>query len=192
MRIIAGEYRGRIIRAPQGQATRPTIDRVRESLMSAIASAQGGFDGLRVWDVFAGSGALGIEALSRGASYALLTDKDPKAITCITQNISQLGIPKERFRVMSCDVCARVPFCREAFDLVMIDPPYAMPGEEVARLLRTADEQGLLADDVLITYEYAKTSDISPLFSGSEARFEQISGKVYGETAIAFARKRCV
>ena len=74
MRIIAGEYRGRVLRAPQGRDTRPTTDRVRESVMSSVFSATGGFDGLCVLDAFAGSGAMGLEALSRGAAFALLND----------------------------------------------------------------------------------------------------------------------
>ena len=87
MRIIAGEYRGRRLEAPKGQGTRPTTDRVRESLMSAIHSARGGFEDARVLDAFAGSGALACEALSRGAASAVLCERDRDAAATIERNL---------------------------------------------------------------------------------------------------------
>src|SRR5512132_2555672 len=91
MRIIAGEWRGRAIEAPPGLATRPTADRVRETLFSMLASRLGSFEDLRVADLFAGSGALGLEALSRGAESATFVENDPAAASTIRQNAERLG-----------------------------------------------------------------------------------------------------
>src|SRR5438067_10641164 len=91
MRIIAGKWRGRAIEAPPGLATRPTADRVRETLFSMLASRLGSFDELRVADLFAGSGALGLEALSRGAASATFVESDPQAAAVIRQNAEQFG-----------------------------------------------------------------------------------------------------
>src|ERR1051326_6938779 len=99
MRIIAGEWRGRVIEAPPGQATRPTADRVRETLFSMLVSRIGSFDGLRVADLFAGSGALGLEALSRGAASAAFVDSDPQAMAAIRRNAEKLGAA-ERIRLV--------------------------------------------------------------------------------------------
>src|SRR3954451_25486946 len=90
MRIIAGLWRGRPIEAPPGSATRPTADRVRETLFSMLASRLGGFDDLRVADLFAGSGALGLEALSRGAAQATFVENDPKAAAALRRNAERL------------------------------------------------------------------------------------------------------
>ena len=91
MRIIAGKWRGRPIEAPPGQATRPTADRVRETLLSMLPSRLGSFDELRVADLFAGSGALGLEALSRGAGSATFVENDAKAAAAIQRNAEKLG-----------------------------------------------------------------------------------------------------
>src|SRR3982751_3668008 len=91
MRIIAGEWRGRQLEAPPGQSTRPTADRVRETLFSMLASRLGSFEDLRVADLFAGSGALGLEALSRGAASAIFVENDSKAAAIIRRNAEKLG-----------------------------------------------------------------------------------------------------
>src|SRR6476646_1865267 len=91
MRIIAGAWRGRTIEAPAGQSTRPTADRVRETLFSMLASRLGAFEELRVADLFAGSGALGFEALSRGAAHATFVESDPRAAAAIKRNAERLG-----------------------------------------------------------------------------------------------------
>lgn len=121
MRIIAGEWRGRALVAPQGMATRPTADRVRETLFSMLGSRLGSFDELRVADLYAGSGALGLEALSRGAAFALFVDQDPRAATAIRTNAEKLGA-SERCRVLARSAEA-LPSA-QPFDLVFADPPY--------------------------------------------------------------------
>jgi 16S rRNA (guanine966-N2)-methyltransferase len=122
VRIIAGEWRGRQIEAPPGGATRPTGDRVRETLFSMLASRLGTFEGLRVADLFAGSGALGLEALSRGAGSATFVESDAGAAAAIRRNAERLGAA-ERVRIIAGSALA-LPRS-EPFDLIFADPPYA-------------------------------------------------------------------
>ncbi len=121
MRIIAGQWRGRPIEAPPGMATRPTADRVRETLFSMLASRLGSFEDLRVADLFAGSGALGLEALSRGATHATFVESDPKASGAIERNADKLGAA-DRVQIRAGSALA-LPRS-EPFDLIFADPPY--------------------------------------------------------------------
>ncbi|MCJ8190425.1 16S rRNA (guanine(966)-N(2))-methyltransferase RsmD [Sphingomicrobium aestuariivivum] len=125
MRIIAGQHRGRPLVAPAGQATRPTSDRARETLFSMLTSRIGGFGELHVADLFAGSGALGLEALSRGAHRATFVDSDHAARRAIETNIDSLGYG-ERATVLSGSALA-LPAPARPFDVIFADPPYA-PG----------------------------------------------------------------
>jgi 16S rRNA (guanine966-N2)-methyltransferase len=120
VRIIAGKWRGRPLEVPPGRATRPTADRVRETLFSMLASRIGSFGDLRVADLFAGSGALGFEALSRGAAHATFVESDRAAAAAIRRNAEKLGVPVE---VLSGSALA-LPRT-DPFDLVLADPPYA-------------------------------------------------------------------
>lgn len=120
MRIIAGEWRGRPINSPPGPATRPTADRVRETLFSMLVSRLGSFDELRVADLFAGSGALGLEALSRGAQSAVFVESDPKAASVIRRNADRLGAD---IQLLTGSALA-LPRA-EPFDLIFADPPYS-------------------------------------------------------------------
>lgn len=122
MRIIAGDWRGRKLAAPVGVQTRPTADRTRETLFSMLTSRIGSFDGLRVADLYAGSGALGFEALSRGASHATLVENDRAALAAIQANSKSLGTG-DRLNVLAMSA-ARLPIS-EPFDLIFADPPYA-------------------------------------------------------------------
>lgn len=124
MRIIAGQFRGRTLEAPKGQSTRPTGDRVREALFSMLASRVGSFEGLRVADLYAGSGALGFEALSRGAAFATFVETDPSAQAAIKANAAKLGVA-ERVRILGGSALA-LPRS-DPFELIFADPPYA-PG----------------------------------------------------------------
>lgn len=136
MRIIAGEWRGRPLRAPEGDTTRPTADRTRETLFSMLASRLGSFEGLAVADLFAGSGALGLEALSRGAGSAVFVEQDAGAVRSIRANIAALRCAPQ------CDVRAGSVLSlgpvQQPFDLVMLDPPYKTGAGAVAidRLVR--------------------------------------------------------
>ncbi len=122
MRIIAGDWRGRTIAAPAGHGTRPTSDRAREGLFSMLASRLGTFEGLRVADLFAGTGALGLEALSRGAAHCLFVEKDRVALDALRSNIDKLAAG-ERSEIRAGDV-AHVAPPPQPLDLVLIDPPY--------------------------------------------------------------------
>ena len=120
MRIIAGAWRGRPIEAPAGTSTRPTSDRAREALFSMLASRLGSFEGLRVADLFAGSGALGLEALSRGAAHCSFVENDRQAVEALRRNLAKLGAG-DRADLRAQSALHGVP---GPFDLVLVDPPY--------------------------------------------------------------------
>jgi 16S rRNA (guanine966-N2)-methyltransferase len=120
VRVIAGCRRGASLVAPRGPATRPTSDRVREALFSIL----GTIDDLTVLDLFAGSGALGIEALSRGAGAATFVDSSPAAITAVSRNLSALRFSAEVRRVRALDYLERARAAARQYDLVFLDPPY--------------------------------------------------------------------
>lgn len=124
MRIIAGTLRGRKLQAPPGSRTRPTADRVRETLFSMLTSRLGTFEELRVADLYAGSGALGLEAISRGASHASFVEADSKAAAAIRANAEALHIA-DRVRIVPGSALALPKV--QPFDLILADPPYA-PG----------------------------------------------------------------
>lgn len=129
MRIIAGNWRGRPLLAPKGDTTRPTADRTREALFSMLTSRLGSFEGLAVADLFAGSGALGLEALSRGAASCLFVEQDRGAIEALRANIAKLGANGADIRAQS--VLALGPASRP-LDLLMMDPPYGSGAGAVA------------------------------------------------------------
>jgi 16S rRNA (guanine966-N2)-methyltransferase len=122
MRVIAGEFAGRKLVAPEGTTTRPTTDKVRQALFNSLTS-MGVLEGAVVADLYAGSGALGIEAISRGAERCVFVDRDRAALMALRQNIAALGID-DRCTVTSTDVMAWVPAMRNV-DIAFIDPPYA-------------------------------------------------------------------
>ena len=124
MRIVAGEWRGRKLVAPPGMSTRPTADRTRETLFSMLASRLGSFEGIRVADLYAGSGALGLEAMSRGAAHVTFVETDRAASRAIEANLAALDAGnRASIRAMS---AAALPTA-EPFDLIFADPPY-LPG----------------------------------------------------------------
>jgi 16S rRNA (guanine966-N2)-methyltransferase len=130
MRIVAGEWRRRLLKAPPGEATRPTADRTRETLFSMLASRLGTFEGLTVADLFAGSGALGLEALSRGAGHCLFVEQDPAAIRALRANIAALRAP-DRCAVQAGSVLTLGP-APAPYDLLLLDPPYRSGAGAVA------------------------------------------------------------
>ncbi len=185
MRIIAGEYRGRRLEAPKGQGTRPTTDRVRESLMSALNSARGGFEDARVLDAFAGSGALACEALSRGAASAVLCERDRDAAATIERNLRTLGLSRETARLVRGDVMRRPPAAPGApFDLVFLDPPYATAPSDVFALIGRLDDTGSLAPDAIVSYEHDAADDAAVEALAAEAGWAVASHRRFGDTAI--------
>jgi len=137
MRVIAGAWRGRKLIAPAGISTRPTADRTRETLFSMLVSRLGDFDGLRVADLFAGSGALGIEALSRGAAHATFVENDRAAILAINANLTAMdATARATVRATSALRLTR----GDAFDLLFADPPYAVgSGAAAAKAIADSD-----------------------------------------------------
>ena len=160
MRIVGGIWRGRRIEAPEGRdVTRPTTDRMRESIASMVLSAFGlDLTGVRVLDAFGGSGALGLEFLSRGAESCTFVDLDKRAAARIRRNATSLGAGPGRFRVLSGDVfrmAARGSLAGGPFSLVVLDPPYAVDAGAVSSLVEDLREGGLLSDGALVLYEHA-------------------------------------
>jgi len=133
LRIVAGEKRGRRLVAPPGRSTRPTSDRVREAIFSMLESLEV-IEGASVWDLFAGSGALGIEALSRGAAYVTLVELAPSAVAVARANLANLGYGPDRAQVVCADALSWLSgehlgeVCREKVDIVLADPPYSWQG----------------------------------------------------------------
>ena len=189
MRIIAGEFRGRVLKAPKGDGTRPTTDRVRESLMSSIASARGGFTGACVLDAFAGSGALGLEALSRGAATACFYERDNSALQAILGNIRTLNLDSRRARTVRADVLEKPPTRqRPAFDLVFLDPPYALAAAESLGMVRSLAEAGALDADAIVVYEHALATNDDADEAIPACSFELATRKKYGATAVDILR----
>ena len=169
MRVVAGEFRGRRLAAPRGARTRPTADRVREALFSML----GDVSGARVLDLYAGSGALGIEALSRGAGSAVFVDRDPRAVAAIERNLESLGLEQEVLRQDAVRFLARA---EGTFDLVFCDPPYDSASRLAAPLAR-----GLPA----LTSEHARIVTESDKRNPLELPFPLITERTYGDTRIA-------
>jgi 16S rRNA (guanine966-N2)-methyltransferase len=149
-RIIAGRAGGRRIAVPPA-GTRPTSDRVREALFSAL-TADPGLAGAAVLDLCAGSGALGLEALSRGAAHALFVESDRRAGGVLRRNVAELGLPGATIRLASAAAVLGAP-ADGTYDVVLVDPPYATPDDEVAGWLATAWRNGWLAADAVVVVE---------------------------------------
>ena len=178
MRVVAGRYGGRTLKAPRGRGVRPTADRVREALFSIL----GPVEGLDVLDLFAGSGALGIEALSRGAAHATFVERDRRAAAVIERNVETVGA-EERSEVVVRDALAwlRARQGKEEFDLVLLDPPYDSADRLGGSL--TENLPGVLASDAVIVSESDKRA---PLLLGLPMTDE----RTYGDTRIAIHRGR--
>lgn len=179
-RIVAGAAGGRRLRVPPA-GTRPTSDRVREALFSLLSSRLD-FDGIRVLDLYAGSGALGLEALSRGASHALLVESDRKAAAIVRGNIADLGLPGAELRLGTVGSVLRTAPARR-YDLVLSDPPYAREaGDSVADLTCLVDN-GWLHDGALVVVERPTRSPEIAWPAG----FAPEKPRRYGETRIELA-----
>ncbi|MBV9931182.1 MAG: 16S rRNA (guanine(966)-N(2))-methyltransferase RsmD [Alphaproteobacteria bacterium] len=172
MRIIAGKWRGRPILAPAGSATRPTSDRTREALFSMLASRLGSFEGLAVADLFAGSGALGLEALSRGAARCTFVETDRHAVAAIDRNLATLGAAAEILAVPAEQAHIVGPL-----DLAFLDPPYrsGLAASALARLpLRAGAYAGV---------ETARDEAVAA------AGYEEAAVRIYGKARITLLRR---
>ena len=183
-RVIAGQAGGRRLAVPPGTTTRPTSDRAREGLFASLLSELGAFDGVRVLDLYAGSGAIGLEALSRGAGRVLLVESDARAAAVIKANVKAVDLPGATVAVDRAErLLARPPAGghdhdhdhdrdRDRFDLVIADPPYALAADAVTRVL-TLLQGGWLADGALVVIERATRSgpvDWTPGFLPGKSR----------------------
>lgn len=178
-RIIGGSAGGRRLATPPGEGTRPTSDRVREALFSALESWFGTWEGVRVLDLYSGSGALGLEACSRGAAQALLVEKDRRSAAVIADNIRTLGLAQAR--VVTGPVRGTLAGRPEQpFDLVLSDPPYPLEDGEVAADLAALVEHGWLADDALVVVERSRRSPEPAWPVGFTGRRR----RKYGETTL--------
>jgi 16S rRNA (guanine966-N2)-methyltransferase len=182
MRIVAGKFRGRTLQGPKTNAIRPTSDRLRESIFNILAHAYGDpITGARVMDLFAGTGALGLEALSRGAKFALFVEDSIEARGIIRQNIETLGVIgiSNVFRRDAAKLGQRGPV--DPFDLVFCDPPYGQGLAEKA--LAGARAGGWLNPGALVVVEEAA----DPRFKTPDG-FEELERRVYDDTAVSFLR----
>jgi len=175
MRVVAGRLRGRRLAAPAGRGTRPTSDRVREAVFSIL----GPLEGLDVLDLFAGSGALGIEALSRGASTATFVDSDARAIAAVRRNLDALGLHDAA--VHRHEALAHVRGASTLYDLIFVDPPYNSAPRLGGPL--SAALPGVLSTDALIVTESDKRTPL-------ELELPLVRERMYGDTRIALHRGR--
>jgi 16S rRNA (guanine966-N2)-methyltransferase len=179
VRVIAGQYRGRRLIAPRGQSVRPTSDFVREALFDILHDVEG----LAVLDLYAGTGAIAIEALSRGAASVVLVEKNRSALSVLRRNLDAIAADGERSRVLALDVVAALGALRRAgarFDLVFADPPYAVASRALPDVL--AGLGPLLSSDARVVLEHGFDLEAPPPPAG--LRF--LRGKRYGETVLSF------
>lgn len=184
MRIIAGEFRGRPLKAPKGLLTRPTTDRVRESLFSTLTSLLGpGLDEAVVLDAFAGSGALGLEALSRGASRVVLVEQDRHALQALTHNVSTLRVG-DRAQVVKGDVFSLLSrgVLPQPYSLLLLDPPYKLDTGKTSELLETLAARGGIEHEAVVSWEHGASHTVS-----WPEGFEAVAEKKYGDTRLSIA-----
>lgn len=184
-RVIAGAAGGRRLAVPPGQGTRPTSDRAREGLFSTWQALLGGpLDGERVLDLYAGSGAVGLEALSRGAGHTLLVEADARAVRTVRANVRSLGLPGAEVRPGKAEQIVRAAPAGEPYDIAFLDPPYAVSDDDLREILLTLRSQGWLADDALVTVERSTRGGEF----GWPPGFEPIRARRYGEGTFWYGR----
>lgn len=184
MRVIGGRWRGRPLSAPKGRDTRPTTDRVREAIFSSIYSLFGDLDGITVLDLYAGSGALGIEALSRGAARCIFVESEARAAQAIASNLAALGVGRAEATLMRANVSQGLPerLGSVGASLLLADPPYRIDPLEFSQVLQALVGGGVLAGDALVVYEHASTAEA--LWPDG---FSAVAERPYGDTVVSFA-----
>lgn len=184
-RIVAGALGGRRIAAPPGAGTRPTSDRVREALFSAVQS-EVDLDGARFADLYAGSGAVGLEAMSRGAAHVLLVESDPRAARVIRENVAALrAAPTARLVTGKVATVLAAGCDGDPYDVIFADPPYALPDAELTAVLAALSDEGWLAPQALVVVERSSRT-------GPVRWVEGITGqrsRRYGETTLWYGRR---
>ncbi|MCF3105832.1 16S rRNA (guanine(966)-N(2))-methyltransferase RsmD [Streptomyces roseoverticillatus] len=183
-RVIAGTAGGRRLAVPPGTGTRPTSDRAREGLFSTLESLLGTLHGTRVLDLYGGSGAVGLEALSRGAAHVLLVESDARAVRTIRENVRTLGLPGAEVRAGKAEQIVGGPAPSAPYDVVFLDPPYAVTDEALREILLTLRTGGWLADEALVTVERSTRGGEFPWPDG----FEALRARRYGEGTLWYGR----
>lgn len=190
MRVVAGTYKGHNLKTLKGETTRPTTMRVKESLFSALTSALGTFEGLRVLDCFAGSGGLGIEALSRGALSVVFFEKSRQAAQIVRENLHKIHATNEQATLEIGDAQQLAQRSRtHPFDLIFLDPPYAFAPAAVFVLIEALEGNGLLNADALICYELTKKNKPACEEEAHRLKWEIVSAKDFGDTTYVILRK---
>lgn len=189
MRIIAGEFRGRNVKSPSEETTRPTTDRVRESMFSSILSRMD-MEGAVVLDAFGGSGALGLEALSRGAERCSFWERDAKARDVLQSNITAFGLDSRRASVKQGDVLesSQRPLAfGHPYDLVLLDPPYVLSAQEVCAFLRRLLDHNDIAPGTVVVYEHALQNQAAAVEAVEGEGYLEITGqKKYGKIGVVY------
>ncbi|MDI2129303.1 16S rRNA (guanine(966)-N(2))-methyltransferase RsmD [Yinghuangia seranimata] len=183
-RVIGGAAGGRRLAVPPGDGTRPTSDRAREGLFSTLVSLRRTFHGARVLDLYAGSGAVGLEALSRGAAHTLLVESDAVAGKTVRANIKAVALPGAELRAVRAERLPAEAPPAEPYDIVFLDPPYALPDADVATLLTALREGGWLASEAIVAAERATRGGTFAWPPG----FEEIRSRKYGEATLWYGR----
>ncbi|WP_328319857.1 16S rRNA (guanine(966)-N(2))-methyltransferase RsmD [Streptomyces sp. NBC_00388] len=183
-RVIAGTAGGRRLAVPPGNGTRPTSDRAREGLFSTWESLLGTLGGIRIADLYTGSGAVGLEALSRGAAHALLVEADPRAVATVRDNVRTLGLPGAEVRAGKAEQIVTGPAPGDPYDVVFLDPPYAVTDDDLREILLTLRAQGWLTGDALVTVE---RSTRGGEFKWPEG-FGPLRARRYGEATLWYGR----
>lgn len=181
MRIVAGRFSGRRLRSPEDRTVRPTGEKVRQALFNILQHGDYPvLNGARVADLFAGSGALGLEALSRGAGHVLFVERSPKSLRLLQQNIAALGA-EDACHVLRKDAAA-LPSATDPFDIVFLDPPYrkALAAPALSALL----QRGWLAADAALIWESAADEE-----DAVPAALRVVDDRVYGETRLRFLKR---
>ncbi|MEV2252619.1 16S rRNA (guanine(966)-N(2))-methyltransferase RsmD [Streptomyces sp. NPDC050147] len=183
-RVIAGVAGGRRLAVPPGNGTRPTTDRAREGLFSTWQALQGTLDGARVLDLYAGSGAIGLEALSRGAGHALLVETEARAVRTIRENVKAIGLPGAEVRAGKAAQIIQGGAPTAPYDLVFLDPPYVVTDDDLREILLTLRAGGWLTDDALVTVERSTRGGEFGWPDG----FEALRSRRYGEGTFWYGR----
>lgn len=183
-RVIAGVAGGRRLAVPPGTGTRPTSDRAREGLFSTWEALLGTLDGVRVADLYAGSGAVGLEALSRGAAHVLLVEADARAARTVRENVRALGLPGAEVRTGTAAQTVAGPAPADPYGAVFLDPPYAVTDDDLREILLTLRAQGWLTGDALVTVERSTRGGEFAWPGG----FDPLRARRYGEATFWYGR----
>jgi 16S rRNA (guanine966-N2)-methyltransferase len=183
-RVIAGAAGGRRLAVPPGNGTRPTSDRAKEGLFSAWTSLRGTLEGSRVLDLYAGSGAVGLEALSRGAEHVTLVEADPKAAAVVRENVAALRLPGAEVRAARAEKAVTGAPPGQPYDVLFLDPPYDVPDDDLREILLTLLTNDWLAADTLVTVERRTRNGEFHWPPG----FEGLRARRYGEATLWYGR----